>query len=68
MLSRLCCVFGVEVEGRVNERAAKGETCADQMTDSFQVHEDVMQFLSLEPSAWCAFRACEQTVLHSCVQ
>ena len=22
---------------------------------------------SLEPSAWCAFRACEQTVLHRCV-
>ena len=23
----------------------KGETCADQMTDSFQAHKDVMQFL-----------------------
>ena len=28
------------------ERATKGETCADQMTDSFQAHKDVMQFLS----------------------
>ena len=27
-------------------RAPKGETCADQMTDSFQAHKDVMQFLS----------------------
>ena len=27
-------------------RATKGETCADQMTDSFQAHKDVMQFLS----------------------
>ena len=49
------------------ERATKGETCADQMTDSFQAHKDVMQFLSLGPSAWSAFRACEQTVLHRCV-
>ena len=49
---------GVLVEGRMNEeedvlvvneageRATKGETCADQMTDSFQAHKDVMQFLS----------------------
>ena len=29
-----------------SERATKGETCADQMTDSFQAHKDVMQFLS----------------------
>ena len=28
------------------ERATKGETCAEQMTDSFQVHKDVVQFLS----------------------
>ena len=27
-------------------RATKGETCADQMTDSFQAHKDVMQFFS----------------------
>ena len=27
-------------------RATKGETCADQMTDSFQAHKDGMQFLS----------------------
>ena len=27
-------------------RTTKGETCADQMTDSFQAHKDVMQFLS----------------------
>ena len=27
-------------------RATKGETCADQMTDSFQAHKDVMQFMS----------------------
>ena len=27
-------------------RAIKGETCEDQMTDSFQAHKDVMQFLS----------------------
>ena len=27
-------------------RATQGETCADQMTDSFQAHKDVMQFLS----------------------
>ena len=27
-------------------RATKDETCADQMTDSFQAHKDVMQFLS----------------------
>ena len=26
-------------------RATKGETCADQMTDSFQAHKDVTQFL-----------------------
>ena len=29
-----------------SERATMGETCADQMTDSFQAHKDVMQFLS----------------------
>ena len=29
-----------------SERATEGETCADQMTDSFQAHKDVMQFLS----------------------
>ena len=28
------------------ERATKGETCADQMTDSLQAHKDVMHFLS----------------------
>ena len=28
------------------ETATKGETCADQMTDSFQAHKDFMQFLS----------------------
>ena len=28
------------------ERATKGGTVADQMTDSFQAHKDVMQFLS----------------------
>ena len=28
------------------ERATKSETCADQMTVSFQAHKDVMQFLS----------------------
>ena len=44
-------------------KATKGETCADQMTDSFQAHEDVMHLLSLEPSACDAFRACEETVL-----
>ena len=27
-------------------RATKGETCADQMTDPFQAHKDVTQFLS----------------------
>ena len=27
-------------------RASKGETCADQMTDSFQAHKDDMQLLS----------------------
>ena len=27
-------------------RATKGETCADQMTDSVQAHKNVMQFLS----------------------
>ena len=51
-----CACSGVLVEGRVNEeddvlvvngeRATKGETCADQMTDSSQAHKDVMQFLS----------------------
>ena len=29
-----------------SESATKGETCADQMTDSFQAHKDVTQFLS----------------------
>ena len=29
-----------------SERATKGETCAEQMTDSFQAHKDVMQLLS----------------------
>ena len=44
-----------------------------QMTDSFQAHKDEVQSVmawalsALEPSAWCAFRACEQTVLHRCV-
>ena len=36
------------------ERATMGETCADQMTDSFQVHKNEMQFWTgsaLEPSA-----------------
>ena len=28
------------------ERGTKGETCADQMTDSFQALKNVMQFLS----------------------
>ena len=35
-------------------RTTKGETCADQKTDSFQAHKDVMQFWTgwaLEPSA-----------------
>ena len=27
------------------ERATKGETCGDQMTDVFQAHKDVVQFL-----------------------
>ena len=27
-------------------RATQGETCADQITDSFQAHKNVMQFLS----------------------
>ena len=27
-------------------RATKGGTCANQMTDSFQAHKDVMQFSS----------------------
>ena len=27
-------------------KATKVETCADQMTDSFQAHKDVMQLLS----------------------
>ena len=40
---------------------SKGETCADQMTDSFQAHEDDSEIL--EPSACDAFRACEQAVL-----
>ena len=44
----------------------------NQMTDSFQTHTDetairvTWAVLALEPSAWCAFRACEQTVLHRC--
>ena len=29
-----------------NARATKGETCADQMADSFQAHKNVMQLLS----------------------
>ena len=28
------------------DRATKGDTCPDQMTDSFQAHKDVMQLLS----------------------
>ena len=43
------------------ERATKGETCASQMTDSFQAHKDDAAIL--EPSACDAFRACEETVL-----
>ena len=43
------------------ERATKGETCVDQMTDSFQAHKDDAAIL--EPSACDAFRACEETVL-----
>ena len=41
----------------MNERGTKGETCADQMTDSFQVHEDVMQFLS-RTAQLCAVSGC----------
>ena len=43
------------------ERATKGETCVDQMTDSFQAHKDDAAIL--EPRACDAFRACEETVL-----
>ena len=43
------------------ERATKGKTCANQMTDSFQAHKDDSAIL--EPSAGDAFRACEGTVL-----
>ena len=46
------------------ERATKGETCAGQMTNSFQAHKDDTAIL--EPSACDAFRACEPTVLHGC--
>ena len=42
-------------------RTTKDETCADQMTDSFQAHKDDTAIL--EPSACDAFRACEQAVL-----
>ena len=38
-------------------RATKGETCADQMTDSFQAHKD--DYAILEPSACDTFRASE---------
>ena len=44
-----------------SERATKGETCVDQMTDSFQAHKDDAAIL--ESSACDAFRACEETVL-----
>ena len=43
------------------ERTTKGETCVDQMTDSFHAHKDGAAIL--EPSACDAFRACEETVL-----
>ena len=43
------------------EKATKGETCADQMTGSFQAHKDDVAIL--EPSACDAFRVCEETVL-----
>ena len=39
-------------------RATKCEACADQMTDSFQAHKDVVQFLSqaraMRSSLYCA--------------
>ena len=44
-----------------SERATKGESCADQMTDSFQAQKDDAAFL--EPSACDAFRTCKETVL-----
>ena len=43
------------------ERASKGETRADQMTDSFQAHKDDAAII--EPSACEAVRACEETAL-----
>ena len=36
-----------------SERATKSETCEDQMTDSFQAHKDVMQYLS-QARAMCS--------------
>ena len=56
-----------------SERATKGETCADQMTDSFQAHKDVMQFLSqaramrsaLVKRLYCAVCAVFMGTLHS---
>ena len=42
-------------------REQKDETCADQMTDSFQAHKDDTAIL--EPSACDAFRACEHAAL-----
>ena len=44
-----------------SERATKGETCADQMTNSFRANKDDAAIL--EPSACDAFRACEETAL-----
>ena len=46
-------------------RATKGETCADQMTDSLSGAQRC--YAILEPSACDAFRACEETVLDSCM-
>ena len=63
-------VLGVVVKDKINEEddvLVVNGRCATPDDNAFQAHKDVMQFLSLEPSAWCAFRACEQTVLHRCV-
>ena len=73
MLSRLQCVFWCRgrrksewgrryARGARQVRATKGETCVDQMTDSFQAHKDDAAII--ESSACDAFRACEETALH----
>ena len=43
------------------ERATKGETCADQMTELFSGAQRCYAIIG--PSACDAFRACEETVL-----